>query len=150
MRHRDRPFARRIVLVVASAALGAAVKADDASFASVNHAVGAGGAAIYSHICQGCHMPQAQGASGAGHYPRLAGDRALLSRDYVAMRVLNGKNDMPAFGQLPDPGLERFSAHLSDAEVADVVNYVRSNFGNHYRDKITPEEVAALPHPTPP
>ena len=33
---------------------------------------------------------------------------------------------------------------LSYAQIAAVVNYVRSNFGNNFRDTITPEEVAAL------
>jgi hypothetical protein len=28
-----------------------------------------------------------------------------------------------------------------------VVNYVRSHFGNKYKDKTTPDQVAALPHP---
>jgi mono/diheme cytochrome c family protein len=39
-------------------------------------------------------------------------------------------------------------AHLSDAQVADVVNYVRNNFGNRYETKVTAKQVAALPHPT--
>ncbi len=79
-----------------------------------------------------------QGAAGAGHYPKLAGDPALVAWEYVAMTVLNGKNGMPAFGLPPranDGNL--YSVHLSDAQVADVVNYVRSNFGNHYKGKIT-------------
>jgi mono/diheme cytochrome c family protein len=37
--------------------------------------------------------------------------------------------------------------HLSDAQIADVVNYVRSHFGNRWKDKATSAQVAALPHP---
>jgi mono/diheme cytochrome c family protein len=37
--------------------------------------------------------------------------------------------------------------HLSDAQVADVVNYVRSHFGNAYKDRVTARDVAKLPHP---
>ena len=33
-----------------------------------------GGEAIYKGICQGCHMADARGASGAGAYPALAGN----------------------------------------------------------------------------
>jgi mono/diheme cytochrome c family protein len=52
---------------------------------------------------------------------------------------------MPAFGA-GDQAM--FGApHLSDAQIADVVNYVRSHFGNHWKDKATPAQVAALPHP---
>ena len=68
------------------------------------HAVtGAGqtGAEIYVHLRQGCHMPQGQGAAGAGHYPSLArsGDLAgRLGQLVAATVVLNGRNGMPAFG----------------------------------------------------
>src|ERR1700740_869649 len=31
-----------------------------------------GGEALYKGICQGCHMPNAQGGVGAGMYPALA------------------------------------------------------------------------------
>jgi mono/diheme cytochrome c family protein len=107
----------------------------------------ANGAAIYGKICQGCHMPEAQGAVGAGHYPKLAGDPALASGEFVATTVLRGRNGMPSFGVRVN-GEEIFGgATLSDQEVADVVNYVRSHFGNKYKDKVTVNEVAGLPHP---
>jgi mono/diheme cytochrome c family protein len=109
--------------------------------------VGASGAEVYGHICQGCHMPQGQGAVGAGHYPKLAGDPALASGEYVAATVLGGRNGMPSFGQQSN-GEEVFgAATLSDQQIADVVNYVRSHFGNTYKDKVTVSQVAALPHP---
>jgi len=93
-------------------------------------------------------MPGAQGAAGAGHYPKLAGDPALVSWQYVALTVLHGKNGMPPFGQRPTGEvMDLLLVNLSDAQVADVVNYVRSNFGNHYKGSITAQQVAALPHP---
>jgi len=36
---------------------------------------------------------------------------------------------------------------LSDAQIADVVNYVRSHFGNGYKAEVTAQQVSALPHP---
>jgi mono/diheme cytochrome c family protein len=33
---------------------------------------------------------------------------------------------------------------LSEAQIAAVINYVRSHFGNHYKDEITAAEVKAL------
>ncbi len=92
-------------------------------------------------------MPGGVGAVGAGHYPKLAGDPALVSWQYVALTVLNGKDGMPPFGLPADQVMETRAAHLSDAQIADVVNYVRSSFGNHYKDKAKPAQVAALPHP---
>ena len=139
---------RRLKLALLAAGFAAAASADDASVTAPVAFGKIGGAEIYAHICQGCHMPEAQGAAGAGHYPKLAGDPALVSWQYVALTVLQGKNGMPAFGQQPTGELLDFLlVHLSDAQVADVVNYVRSNFGNHYKGSITAEQVAALPHP---
>ena len=64
-------------------------------------------------------MPGAQGAAGAGHYPKLAGDPALVSWQYVALTVLHGKNGMPAFGQQPTgEALDFLLVQLSDAQVA--------------------------------
>jgi mono/diheme cytochrome c family protein len=139
---------RRLRLALLAATVATAALADTNSATSTARPGNAGGAEIYGHICQGCHMPGAQGAAGAGHYPKLAGDPALVSWQYVALTVLHGKNGMPAFGQLPTgEAMDFLLVHLSDAQVADVVNYVRSNFGNHYKGRITAAQVAALPHP---
>ena len=135
---------RRLVALAAAAGAAAGVHANNSS--STTATSNAGGADTYAHICQGCHMAQGQGAVGAGHYPKLAGDPALVSWQYLAMTVLNGKNGMPSFG-LPADQVGFGTVRLSDAQVADVVNYVRSHFGNKYKDKTTPDQVAALPHP---
>ena len=123
--------------------------ADNAGGTVRNVAAGAtrSGADIYSHICQGCHQADARGAVGAGRYPALAGDRALVAWEYAAVTVLLGRHAMPAFGKPSDPTFVFGEVHLSDAEIAEVVNYVRSHFGNTYRDRTTAEKVAALPHP---
>lgn len=102
------------------------------------------GRQIYEHICQGCHMPDAGGAVGAGHYPALAGDPTLVSRRFMALTLLNGRRNMPAFGAKHAIGFTGPPATLSSAQIAAVVNYVRTHFGNHYKDMITPAEVAAL------
>jgi mono/diheme cytochrome c family protein len=144
----ERLSARRLGLALLAATVATAALADDNSVTSTSGLGKAGGAEIYGHICQGCHMPGAQGAAGAGHYPKLAGDPALVSWQYVALTVLHGKNGMPAFGQQPTgEAMDFLLVHLSDAQVADVVNYVRSNFGNHYKSSVTAEQIAALPHP---
>ena len=105
------------------------------------------GAEVYAHICQGCHQPQAQGAAGAGRYPALAADRTLVTWEAAAVTVLLGRHALPAFGKPADPAFVFGEVHLSDAEIAAVVNFVRSHFGNQYQDKATAEKVAALPHP---
>jgi mono/diheme cytochrome c family protein len=102
------------------------------------------GKQVYEQICQGCHMPDAKGAVGAGKYPALAGDPALASRQFMALTVLMGRRNMPAFSAKHAIGFGGPGATLNNAQIAAVVNYVRSNFGNHFKDRITPEEVAAL------
>src|SRR5215813_964974 len=55
-----------------------------------------GGQAIFTGVCQGCHMPQAQGAVGAGMYPALAKNAKrseehtseLQSRPHLVCRLL--------------------------------------------------------------
>lgn len=105
------------------------------------------GKQIYEHICQGCHMPDAKGAVGAGKYPALAGDPALTSRQYMALTVLNGRRNMPAFGAKHAFGFGGAPASLTSAQIAAVINYVRTNFGNRYKDAITADEVTALDQP---
>ncbi len=138
--------ARVAALLLALAPFGT-VCADSAGVKAGASLSGASGAEVFSRICQGCHMPDAQGASGAGHYPRLAGDPALASWQYVAVTVLLGRHAMPAFGKPADPAFVFGEVHISDEEIADVVNYLRTHFGNHYKGAATAAEIAALPHP---
>jgi mono/diheme cytochrome c family protein len=92
-----------------------------------------GGEAIYKGVCQGCHMADAKGASGAGAYPALANNPKLATAAYVARIVLKGQKGMPALGD-----------NLSDQQVADVVNYVRSHFGNRFTGEVKPADVQTL------
>jgi len=92
-----------------------------------------GGEAVYRGICQGCHMADAKGAAGAGIYPALAGNPKLASGGYVLSMVMNGHKGMPPF-----------RGHFTNRQAADVVNYVRSHFGNRYKDKVTEADVQAL------
>ena len=91
------------------------------------------GETLYAGICQGCHMPNGQGAAGAGHYPALAKDPKLEAAGYPLTMVLRGLNGMPPF-----------AARLTDTQVAQVVNYIRTHFGNSYTDAVKPEDVKAL------
>jgi len=138
-----------LTLLGLAAAVSAPVLGNDADGAALAGLAADSGAATYAHICQGCHMPRGQGAVGAGRYPALAGNPALVSWQYVALTVLNGKNGMPAFGRQNKQGTSPafLSVYLSDAQVAAVVNYVRTHFGNHWRSTATADQVAALPHP---
>jgi hypothetical protein len=94
------------------------------------------GATLYRAICQGCHMPDARGAQGAGMYPALAANPKLASPSYPVLTVLNGRRGMPSLG-----------VYLSDEQVAEVVNFVRTHFDNHYADAVATGDVAKLRKP---
>ena len=88
------------------------------------------GEKIYQAICQGCHMTQGQGAHEVGFYPALAGNEKLAAGAYPVGVVMNGLHGMPSFAQ-----------RLDDEQVAEMVNYVRSNFGNQFTDAVKAEDV---------
>ena len=92
-----------------------------------------GGEAVYGGVCQGCHMADAKGATGAGMYPALASNTKLASAGYVLTMVMDGHRGMPPF-----------RGHFTNLQIADVVNYVRTHFGNKYRDQVKPADVEAL------
>ena len=90
------------------------------------------GEQLFANVCQGCHMGDARGAEGAGSYPSLAQNANLAAGGYPVTVVVRGQRAMPPFG-----------AMMSDGQVAAVVNYVRTHFGNNYTDAVTAEDVKA-------
>jgi cytochrome c5 len=90
----------------------------------------ASGEQLFVSICQGCHMPDGHGATGAGNYPALTEDKNLESSGFPVYVVVRGQRAMPPIGSM-----------MSDDQVAAVVNYVRTHFGNQYRDAVTAEDV---------
>jgi mono/diheme cytochrome c family protein len=88
------------------------------------------GAAIYSKQCAQCHGDGGEGAPGA--YPALAGNRAVTMATPVNLvRIVLAGGFLPATAGNPRPfGMPPFAQVLSNAEVAAVVSFVRSSWGN--------------------
>ncbi len=91
------------------------------------------GEEVYRQICQSCHMADAKGATGAGAVPALAGDPRLAVPAFGVAMVVKGQGAMPWFYDT-----------LTPAQIAAVVTYVRSHFGNRYSKPVSEAEVAAL------
>jgi mono/diheme cytochrome c family protein len=136
------PFVMAAVLACASAWAASAFAADDdeppplsppGMFFAPTHFRHEDGAMLFRTVCQGCHMPDARGAQGAGMYPALAANPRLASATYPATVVLHGRHGMPPF-----------DGYMSDAQVAAIVNYVRTHFDNHYTDALSADDVAKL------
>ncbi|MCX8254695.1 Cytochrome c, mono-and diheme variants [Beijerinckiaceae bacterium RH AL1] len=96
-------------------------------------------AAAYITHCASCHGQDGKGQ--AGVIPPLAGNGAVTSKgpENVIRVVLggleasNGLAPMPAYGST-----------MSDQEIADATNYVRSHWGNQAPANAGPGEVAEL------
>ncbi|WP_019140955.1 c-type cytochrome [Noviherbaspirillum massiliense] len=98
------------------------------------------GGELYEKHCAECHKSDGKGAPPA--YPPLAGNRTVstpLATNPIRI-VLNG-GFPPSTGGNPRPyGMPPFSQALNDAEVAAVVSYIRSAWGNR-ADPVTTFEV---------
>lgn len=60
----------------------------------------------------------------------MARNETLKAANYPVYIVLHGQKAMPPFGRM-----------MSDDQVAAVVNYVRTHFGNNYSDAVTAQDV---------
>ncbi|MGY3491459.1 mono/diheme cytochrome c family protein [Bradyrhizobium sp. USDA 4502] len=119
-----------LALLSATAALGQDSGAGKRTFSSGYRFVEMTGEELFANVCQGCHMPDATGASGAGSYPSLAGNKNLEAGSYPVFLVINGRRGMPAFGDM-----------MTDGQIAAVVNYLRTHFSNNYEDAVTTKDV---------
>ena len=124
-----------LALIVLAAA-GWAALADDAAVKSAPMSRGwvfgeRGGADLFGNVCAACHQPDAKGAVGAAAYPPLAADKKLASADFVLTALFKGLRGMPPLGDM-----------MTDEQVADVVNYVRTHFGNSYADAVSASQAA--------
>ncbi len=97
------------------------------------------GEQIFHETCAACHMHDAKGATGAATVPSLAGNPRLGAAAYPIVIVMIGKGVMPGF-----------STYLTKAQMASVITYVRTNFGNKYPTPVTEADIdkvaAGNPH----
>ena len=92
------------------------------------------GARLYENHCAQCHGDNGQGVAGA--YPALSGNRAVTmpATANLVQIVLNG-GYAPATAGNPRPyGMPPFMLVLSDTEVASLLTYLRSAWGNQAGD----------------
>ncbi|WP_410087723.1 c-type cytochrome [Variovorax sp. N23] len=88
------------------------------------------GARIYDQRCAYCHGDTGQGAAGA--YPPLTGNRAVnLETPVNLIQMVRQGGFLPSTAGNPRPfGMPPFGHVLDDNEIADVLTYVRSAWGN--------------------
>jgi len=86
------------------------------------------GEKVYAANCAACHQLNGKGA---GAFPALDGDKVVNGPKAAQFYILlNGKNAMPKWGGV-----------LSDADIAAVITYTRSAWGNHTGEVIQTQEI---------
>jgi mono/diheme cytochrome c family protein len=95
------------------------------------------GAQLYLENCSGCH--QAGGRGVPGVFPPLAGNGVVVASDPAnIIKVVDG--GVPARGgYVPMPG---FATQLTDQQVAEIANYIRTSWGNAAAPNVTSAMVA--------
>jgi cytochrome c oxidase cbb3-type subunit II len=89
------------------------------------------GAALFTASCSACHQATGEGLPGA--FPSLKND-AVVNKDDAAKHievVLQGLHDAKVGGVVYASAMPPFAGTLSDAEIADIIDYERSSWGNH-------------------
>ena len=92
---------------------------------------GGPGKAIYGRICAACHLGSGKGVPG-NNIPGLAGSALAQGDEGIPIRiVLHGlKGPIERNGVQINGQMAAWKDQLSDQEIADVLTYVRSSFGN--------------------
>ncbi len=101
------------------------------------------GKAVFGSHCAACH--QATGTGLAGVFPPLAGSEWVLGKDTtVANIVLHGINgSLTVKGASYNGAMPAFKDQLHDAQIAALLTYVRSQWGNQAA-AVTTETVAQV------
>ncbi len=98
------------------------------------------GKALYTANCQSCHQPNGEGLPGA--FPPLKGSSVVTGDNlelYVDI-IMNGYDARAEYGVMAPVGT---NMEWTEQEVAAVINYERSSWGNNGK-KVTPEEIKKI------
>lgn len=98
------------------------------------------GAVVYAANCASCHG-QTGGGLPPNKVPNLAGNDSVIAAQpfNVIGAVLSGLDSWNG-----GPAMPSFASSLSDQQIADVANYVRTAWGNKGTAAATPAQVKAL------
>lgn len=101
------------------------------------------GQTLFLSNCSACHQASGQGLPGV--FPSLQGNAVVNNADPTQHihAVLFGLHGVPVGGVTYASQMPPFGAQLSDQDVADLIDYERSAWGNHGRP-VTPAEVTTI------
>ncbi len=104
---------------------------------------GNSGAMVYLNNCNACHRSDGTGADKT--FPALAGNSVVNAKDPTSLiRLVLAGSAMPSTTQAPSPiAMPDFGWRLSDADVASVLSFARSSWGNQ-GEAVTAAQVAKV------
>ncbi|MGO9992103.1 MAG: c-type cytochrome [Steroidobacteraceae bacterium] len=100
------------------------------------------GRTLFAANCSACHQAGGEGLPGA--FPPLKGS-SVVNKDDATKQihvVLDGLQGEKASGVVYASPMPPFAKMLSDADIADIIDYERSSWGNHGK-LVTAAQVAA-------
>jgi mono/diheme cytochrome c family protein len=102
----------------------------EAPASSTSAAIDGPGAKLYEQHCAACHGERGEGAALA--YPALAGSRAVTMNTSANLvhQVLEGGFPPATIGNPRPYGMPPFATVFSDNDVAQVLTFIRGNWGN--------------------
>ncbi len=141
-----------VLALIAGAMLGARVwgvggEPDGHPFVDLAHAApsfdAADGAKLFTTYCAVCHQASGEGIPGV--FPPLKGDRVVLASDPTGQirALLVGIQGVSIGGTVYSSPMPPFGITLSDTQVADIIDYERTSWGNQ-APLLTAREVAAV------
>ena len=100
------------------------------------------GKAVYSRTCIACHQPTGMGLPPV--FPPLAGSEWIAKDASIAVRnIINGMQGPITVKGVTYNSMMPPVAGVSDADIADVLTYVRQSFGNQ-GNPVTADQVKAI------
>jgi mono/diheme cytochrome c family protein len=136
-------FSLAIVMVLSACGGEKAPAADTAAAPAAEVTVADLGAEKYAQVCAVCH--QATGLGVEGNFPPLAGSDWLNGKSEVPIAiVLHGlQGEIDVLGKKYNGAMAPWGEAMNDAEIAAVLTYARSQWGNTGA-AVTADEVKAI------
>ncbi|MBC8017232.1 MAG: cytochrome c [Verrucomicrobia bacterium] len=101
------------------------------------------GARVYLDNCSACHRSDGSGAQRT--FPNLSKNEAVNAKDPISLiHIVLAGSSMPSTQTAPSAfAMPDFGWRLSDEQVADVLSFVRGNWGNHAAE-VSQDEVGRV------
>ncbi|KQN51291.1 alcohol dehydrogenase [Serratia sp. Leaf50] len=102
------------------------------------------GAAVYVDSCAACHKTDGTGYK--RFFPELKGNPVVLAKDPTSLIhiVLTGNTLPGVIGAPSNITMPAFGWRLNNQQVADVVNFIRTSWGNMAQEPVTADDVKKI------